>query len=188
MNTAPSPNADSASRDAAATRVVELIGAAHHAHPPPATTGGGLHERRVGDRRRRHRPSTTSIIDVVGHTRFECRALCRHLVAEQRHLFRRRADPHEAGVDHRLRERSVLGEEAVAGMDRVGAGCQRRGDDGVAAQVRLGRCRTAESDGDIDRIDVRVRCGRAPSTRRRCRCPGDSQCGRYARRSRRGWR
>ena len=50
-------------------------------------------------------------------------AMCRafDLVAEVLDRVRRRADPHQAGVDDRLREVAVLGEEAVAGVHRVGA-------------------------------------------------------------------
>src|SRR6476469_2579507 len=44
------------------------------------------------------------------------------LVAERVDGLGARADPDEAGVDDRLGEGRVLGEEAVAGVDRVGAG------------------------------------------------------------------
>ena len=52
-----------------------------------------------------------------------CRAL--DLVAERLDGGRRRADPGQPGVDDRLREVGVLGQEAVAGVHRVGAGLAR---------------------------------------------------------------
>ena len=39
-------------------------------------------------------------------------------------------------------------------MDRIGTGPQRGLDDRVAAQVRLGRRRSAERHGDVDGVDV----------------------------------
>ena len=61
------------------------------------------------------------------------------LVAEIADGLRRRADPDQPGVDHGLREVGVLGEEAVAGVDRVGAGAAGRVEDLVEHEVRLGR-------------------------------------------------
>jgi hypothetical protein len=51
-------------------------------------------------------------------------AMCRagDLVAEVADRLRGRADPGQPGVDDGLGEVGVLGEEAVAGVDRVGAG------------------------------------------------------------------
>ena len=51
----------------------------------------------------------------------------------------RRADPGEPGGLDRPREAGVLGEEAVAGMNRLGAGALRRLDQPLLAQVALGR-------------------------------------------------
>ena len=45
-----------------------------------------------------------------------------HLVAERGDRRGRRADPGQAGVDDGLGEVGVLGQEAVAGVDGVGAG------------------------------------------------------------------
>jgi hypothetical protein len=61
------------------------------------------------------------------------------LAAHAAHGLRRGADELQAGLAHGLREVGVLGEEAVARMDRLGLGLERRGDDLVAAQVALGR-------------------------------------------------
>ena len=59
--------------------------------------------------------------------------------------LRGRADEGEPGAGAGAGEAGVLGEEAVAGMDRVGAGAPRRVDDGVAAQVGLRRGGSGQS-------------------------------------------
>ena len=67
-----------------------------------------------------------------------------------------RADPGQPGVGDRRGEVGVLGQEAVAGMDRVGAGLAGRRDDQVAAQV--GR-RSARSRAAARRSRPRRRTG-----------------------------
>jgi hypothetical protein len=62
---------------------------------------------------------------------------------------RRRPDPDEAGVQHRLREVGVLRQEAVAGVDGVGAGGARGVDQEVGAQVGVGGSRAGEPDGAV---------------------------------------
>ena len=71
----------------------------------------------------------------------------------------RRADPGEPGVVDRPREVGVLGEEAVAGMDRLCARALRDLDDAVAAQVALGRRPRPEQvglvrDGDVQLVAI----------------------------------
>ena len=67
------------------------------------------------------------------------------LVAEVLDRRRRRADPGQARVDDRLREAGVLGEEAVAGVHRVGAGLLGDGDDLRDVEVGVGRRRAAQA-------------------------------------------
>src|SRR5487761_1543947 len=69
------------------------------------------------------------------------------LVAERLDRLRWRPDPGEAGIGHRRREGGVLGEEAVAGVYRVGARLRRDLDDLADVQVRLGRRAAAERVG-----------------------------------------
>ena len=59
------------------------------------------------------------------------------LAAHLLHHLRGRADQRDAGLLERLGERGPLGEEAVAGMDRVGAGGPGGRDDGVDVEVAL---------------------------------------------------
>ncbi len=56
-----------------------------------------------------------------------------------RHRRRRRADEHQAGIGAHRGELGVLGQEAVAGVDGVGADLARQLDDRLGAQVALGR-------------------------------------------------
>ena len=60
----------------------------------------------------------------------------------------RRADEGDAGIMAGLREIGILGEEAVAGMDAVGARGLRGGDQALVRQIALrGRRRT-----DVNRL------------------------------------
>ena len=59
------------------------------------------------------------------------------LVAEVADRLRAGADPDQAGVDDRLGEVGVLRQEAVAGVDRVGAGLGRGVEDLGEVQVGL---------------------------------------------------
>ena len=50
-------------------------------------------------------------------------------------------DPDQPGVDHRLREVGVLAEEAITGMDRLGARLLGGGNDLLADQIAFARRR-----------------------------------------------
>jgi hypothetical protein len=69
------------------------------------------------------------------------------LVAEGGQDLRRGADPAEPGGQDRLGELRLLGQESVAGVDGVGAGAAGGVEDGVGAQVGVGRGGAAEGDG-----------------------------------------
>ena len=58
-------------------------------------------------------------------------------------------------VRARLRERGVLGQEAVARVDRLGAGRRGRREDRVDPQVALGGRPRADAHGLVGRPDVR---------------------------------
>ena len=63
--------------------------------------------------------------------------------------LRRRADPCQASLDDRFGESRVLRQEAIAGMDRFGAGLERGLDDAVALEIALGGRRRANVHGVI---------------------------------------
>ena len=74
-------------------------------------------------------------------------APCRRLVAQRAHRSGWWANPDQVGVDDRLREARVLGEEAVAGVECVGARHASGRDDGICVQVRG----VDEGDGFVGR-------------------------------------
>ena len=85
-----------------------------------------------------------------------------HLVAEGDDRLGGGADPGQPGVDDGLGEVGVLGEEAVAGVDGVGAGLLRDVDDLVDDQVGVAGRRAAEGEGLVGLAHVqRVAVGSA---------------------------
>ena len=162
----PRPNAETASRTADSNSSVtsSIFRATFSPRPPPpnaaliaigrpcslanATTSSASVDRVL---RARHEGSADLLRDVARL----------HLVAEVLDRLRGRADPHQAGVDHRLREVAVLGEEAVAGVHRVGAGLLRDRDDLADVEVGVARCRAVErvrlvGEPHEERVPVRL--------------------------------
>ena len=124
-----SPNAAFASRRGRLERLVELARLADDAHAAPAAARGRLDEQREAE-----------LVRLAGrddgHAGLGGDPLRLELVAA-----RAAAPPADgptqmspAALD-RLGEVGVLGEEAVAGMDRVGAGLLRRADVLLASEV-----------------------------------------------------
>ena len=97
-------------------RLVELAGRPDDAHSASAASGGGLDEQREADLLGRP-------VREHGNAGFARDPLRLELVAAETQRFRRRADPGQPGGFDGLREVTVLREEAVSGMDRVG--CRR---------------------------------------------------------------
>ena len=67
----------------------------------------------------------------------------------------RRADPGQPGTDDRAGEVGVLGQEAVARVDRVGAGGLGGGQHHGGVEVGLGRGVAGQRYGDVSLADVR---------------------------------
>ena len=141
MKTVGSPKAPSASRMQVSTasrrssrRVVDA------AHAAAAAAGDRLHEQRVGHvrgrrdqrvgvgRRARPRPASGTPAALAA-------AIARALLPVR--VSTSAVGPMKVmpGVGAGLGERGVLREEAVAGVDRVRAGADRRGDDHVGVEV-----------------------------------------------------
>src|SRR5690606_6016181 len=79
------------------------------------------------------------------------------LVTHALDRFGGRADEDESGVGHGTGELGVLGEEAVAGVDRVHTGGQGDVDDPVGAQVALRGRGGAQQVRLVGQPDVRGR-------------------------------
>ena len=71
------------------------------------------------------------------------------LVSEVRNGLWGRADPDEAGIEDRLSELGVLGEEAIAGVDSIGAGLSGGVEKLGEVEVRLRGGLAAERKGFI---------------------------------------
>jgi hypothetical protein len=99
--------------------VLELVGTPDDPHPSAAAAGRRLDEQRVAELLGR-------ALGHDGDAGLACDALRGQLVAAHAEGFRGRPDPRQSGGHDRLGEGRALGEEAVAGVDRVGAGLARR--------------------------------------------------------------
>ena len=77
------------------------------------------------------------------------------LAAHLAHRVGRRADERDAGGGAGVGEVFVLRQEAVAGVDRVGAAGPAGGEDLVDHEVALRGGRRADRDGAIGQLDVR---------------------------------
>ena len=75
------------------------------------------------------------------HTRVGHQCLGRILQPHRGDAGGARADPDQPRIDHRLRERRILRQEAIARMDRLRPGAYRGSDDLFADQIALARRR-----------------------------------------------
>jgi hypothetical protein len=110
-------------------RLVELSRVPNDAHAPSAAPGRGL------DHQRKPELGRIAVLDDR-HPRFSGQLLRLELVACTTESFRRRADEDETrGLDG-LGEIRILGEEPVAGMDRLRSGFPRRSDVVLRVEIR----------------------------------------------------
>ena len=140
--------------------VVERRRLAHDPHALAAAAG-----RRLDQERKAHRPRAfrkgPGIVVFDGRRR-DRKAARRnksagaHLVAHELDGVGGGADEDQARLRHLAGEVCILGQEAIAWMDRAGAACARRGDDLRAVEIGCDRRRA----GDLDRAI----CG--PNSRR----------------------
>ncbi len=156
-------------------RFVELLGCAYDAHPAPAAARGRLDEQREADLLRR--PARQD-----GHAGRARGLLGGQLVAPGSQRGRRRADPGQSRVEHGLRQLGALGEEAVAGMDGVGAGLPRGAH--VLGRVEVGR----DLDERVRRLGVERTAVVGSRDRDRLDVPRPGRRGRCGARSPHGWR
>ena len=122
--------------------VVELRRRADDPHPAAAAAGGRLDDEREAD-------LLGCPCGSVGTPASRAIRFAASLSPPSRSASGRRADPGDPGRDDRLGERGVLGEEAVARVDRVGAGLERG-----AHVLRPGRDTSAISTRPVGRPGV----------------------------------
>ena len=133
-------------------RVRELGGRQRHAEALAAAPGRGLHGHRVADLLR-DRPGGGDVRHRVGHPRHDRHPRGGHqrpragLGAHGVDGLRRGPDPDDAGLAERGREGGVLGQEAVAGVDRLRARLAGHLQDARDVEVALARRARAEQVG-----------------------------------------
>jgi len=150
-------------------------------HSLAAATGDRLDEHRIANGIRlpgkKHRVLIVAVI--AGHDRnagllHQC--LGSILQTHGADRFRRRTDEDEAGPFHRLDEVRIFRQEAIAGMNGLGARLQRCGNDGIPLEIAVLRGRTADGNrlirhGDMQgaRVDIGMnRNRRNAQLSRRC--------------------
>ncbi|MNV30070.1 hypothetical protein D3C71_1213240 [compost metagenome] len=144
---------------AAGQRVDEVRAGIHPAHALATATGAGLDQDRVADRIGLGTQELRRLVLAVvarreGHAGLLHQRLGRALVAHRADRIGRGADEDDAGFGTGLGEAGVLGQEAVAGMDRLRAGAACGLQDGIPAQVALACRRRADRDGLVGQAHV----------------------------------
>jgi len=130
----------------------QLLGAAHQAHSLAAAARRRLEHHRVADllggaARRVHVGQRIMAPGHHGYAGLEHQAPAFDLRAHGRHGRGRRPDEGHAALGAGAGEAGVLRQEAVAGVDGVGADRERQVEDGVAFEVALARRRGADAVG-----------------------------------------
>ena len=113
----------------------------------------------------------------AGHARRQHQAFGAGLVAHFQDGLRVRADEHQPGVQASLRKAVVLGQEAVAGVYRVGTGAARRRQQRRNVEVALPYRRRADAhclvgQGNMQRLGICSAVKRPP-----CGSPAPGPCG-----------
>ena len=147
-------------------RLAQLLHVADDAHAAPAAAGHRLDDHRqaevLGDLRRLLLAVDRAVAAGQDrHARLLHGAARARLVAEQADHVRRGADELDVAGLADFREVGALGEEAVAGMDRVGAGDLGGADDRRHAEVAVGAARRPDADvlvgeAHVQRVFVRL--------------------------------
>ena len=128
-------------------RIGELLLALDHAHPFPAPAERGLHDHGVAQLPRGARErSSVGAFDARHHRHLRARRQRPRsaLVAQRAHLVGGGADEHEPRRIDRGGEVGVLGEKAVAGVDRICAAPLRGPDQCICVQIRRARLGRAD--------------------------------------------
>ena len=132
---------------------LQVSGARDLADAPAPAAGDGFDEERVADLFGGFGQCAdilrlTPVAGEHGHARLFGDALGFVLGTHRADSSRRRADPGETGGEDRFGEGGVLGQEAVAGVDGVGARLRGCGEDRLDAQVAFG----GGGGADMDRL------------------------------------
>ena len=138
-------------RSRAAQRIGKRSRIPDQPHAAPAAAGDGLDHDGKTDLAGLGQDSGIALVRtlIAGNAGNACRLhdlLGAGLVAHGPDRFGRRPDEHQTGVAAGLRQPGVLGEEPVAGMDRVGAAGPGRRNNGLDPKIGLRRRRLTDAD------------------------------------------
>ena len=122
----------------------EIFGAFDAPHPLAAAAGHRLDQHRPTDFGGAGGQKAGSLLIAHiaggdGDARRRHQRLCRILEAHRGDAGRAGADPDQPGIDHALCKCGVFRQEAIARMDRLGAGFAGGDDDLVAHQIAFAR-------------------------------------------------
>ena len=125
-------------------RFAHLIAVLRHLHAASAAAGAGFQQHGVADVVGDLQGFVFGSDSAVGpghhgNSRFLRGLLRQHLVAHGADMDRRGADERQAVIGHHLGEFGILRQEAIARMDRVGAGDGRGRDDRGFVQIAFAR-------------------------------------------------
>ena len=140
-------------------RLLGVTGGLDDLHPLATAAGSSLDQERVAELLA-EREELLDRADRVGRawndrdTRLLHRRAGGGLVPHELDRRLRRPDPHEAGLFHGARERSVLREEAVAGMDLLRSSALGRVENALDREVALGRRSRPEEESLVRVRDV----------------------------------
>ena len=140
-------------------RIGKGRGVVHAPHALAAAPRHGLDQHRVADPRGLRRQMVRVLIRAViaghdRHARLLHQRLGRVLEAHRPDRRRRRPDEDQPRRHHRIDEVGVLGQEAIARMDRLRAGGLGRRDDPVAPQIAVGGRGPAQMHGLIGHLHM----------------------------------
>ena len=137
----------------------KLAGRIDRAHAAPAAAGGRLHQHGETDLVGGlcQRCLVLRLAVIAGHQRhaglFHQRLRAR-LRAHRRHHLGGRTDEHQSGIEASLRELGIFRQEAVAGMDGLGAGLARGFDHAFDVEIAVARPRRPEQHGLVGHGDM----------------------------------
>ena len=137
-----------------------------HLQPPATATERRLdgNGQPVLTRKRQHLINALHRTGRARHQRrpHGCRnASCRHLVAQLRNGLGPGTDPHQPGINHRLRESGVFRQETIARMHRIGPAAPCNLQQLAHIQVGIGRTLALQaesliSQAHMQRIPIRI--------------------------------
>ena len=157
--TRSSPKLDFASAVRGQEAFANLLGRTGDAHAFAAAAGAGLDHHGIADIAGDANGLLRALDDaeIAGHRRDARggrRLLALDLIAHGANCFDIRADEDEVVRLERLGEGRVLGEEAIAWMDRFRFGFLGRGDDLIHHKVGLRGGRGADENGFVGHLDM----------------------------------